>query len=59
MKIQVTLILCVASQVLYGGQEDPLEEGMAIHSSILAWRIPWTEAPERLQYIGLDRVGHK
>ena len=40
-------------------QEDPLEEGMAMHSSILAWRIPWTEAPERLQYIGLDRVGHK
>ena len=31
------------------GQEDPLEEGMATHSSILAWRIPWTEGPGRLQ----------
>jgi len=44
---------------LYVGQEDPMEEGMAIHSSILAWRIPWTEEPERLQYIGSDRVGHE
>ena len=34
------------------GQEDPLEEGMAIHSSILAWRISWTEEPGRLQFIG-------
>ena len=33
------------------GQEDPLEEGMATHSSILAWRIPWTEKPRRLQSI--------
>ena len=32
------------------GQEDPLEEGVAIHSSILAWRIPWTEEPGRLQF---------
>ena len=39
-------------------QEDPLEKGMAIHSSILAWRIPWTEEPGRLQSIGLQRVGH-
>ena len=38
--------------------EDPLEEGMAIHSSILAWRIPWTEAPGRLQSIGFHRVEH-
>ena len=38
--------------------EDPLEEGMAIHSSILAWRIPWTEGPSGLQSIGLQRVGH-
>ena len=36
------------------GQEDPLEEGMATHSSILAWRIPWTEEPGRLQAIGLQ-----
>ena len=34
------------------GQEDPLEEGMAIHSSVLAWRIPYTEEPGRLQSIG-------
>ena len=40
------------------GQEDPLEEGMAIHSSILAWRIPWTEEPDGLQSIGLHRVRH-
>ena len=40
------------------GQEDPLEKGMAIHSSILAWRIPWTEKPGRLQFVGLQRVGH-
>ena len=38
------------------GQEDPLEEGMAAHSSILAWRIPWTEEPGGLQSIGLQRV---
>ena len=35
-------------RVLFLGQEDPLEEGMATHSSILAWRIPWTEEPGRL-----------
>ena len=35
-----------------------LEEGMATHSSILAWRIPWTEEPGRLQFMGLQRVGH-
>ena len=40
------------------GQEDPLEEGMATHSSILAWRIPWTEDPGRLQSMGSQRVGH-
>ena len=40
------------------GREDPLEEGTATHSSILAWRIPWTEEPGRLQSIGLQRVGH-
>ena len=38
------------------GQEDPLEKGMATHSSILAWRMPWTEEPGRLQSIGLQRV---
>ena len=40
------------------GPEDPLEEGMATHSSILAWRIPWTEELGRLQSIALHRVGH-
>ena len=39
-------------------QEDPLEEGMATHSSVLAWRIPRTEEPGRLQSIGSQRVGH-
>ena len=39
------------------GWEDPLEKGMATHSSILAWRIPWTEEPGRLQSIRLQRVG--
>ena len=40
------------------GQEDPLKEGTATHSSILTWRIPWTEESGRLQSIGLQRVGH-
>ena len=40
------------------GQEDPLEEGMATHSSILAWRIPWTQEPGGLQSTGPQRVGH-
>ena len=46
------------SQLQPLGQEDPLEEGMAAHASILAWRIPWTEDPGGLQSIGLQRVGH-
>ena len=41
------------------GQEDPLEEGMVTHSSILAGRIPWTEEPRRLQSMGPQRVIHK
>ena len=40
------------------GGEDPLEEGMATHSSILAWRIPWTEEPGGLQSIGSQRLRH-
>ena len=40
------------------GEEDPLEEGMATHSNILAWRIPWTEEPSRLQSIELQSGGH-
>ena len=40
------------------GQKDPLEKGMAIHSSIVAWRIPWTEEPGGPQSMGSQRVGH-
>ena len=40
------------------GGEDPLEKEMATHPSILAWRIPWTEEPSKLQSTGLQRVGH-
>ena len=40
------------------GKEDPLEKEMATHSSILAWEIPWTEEPGRLQSMGSERVGH-
>ena len=46
------------TQVHSLGQEDPLEKGMATHSSILAWRIPWTEEPGGLQTMGLQRVWH-
>ena len=46
------------TQIRSLGQEDPLEKGMATHSSILAWEIPWTEEPGGLQSIGLQRVGH-
>ena len=45
---------CVQSQIW----EDPLEMGMATHSSILAWRIPWTEEPGGLQSVELQRFGH-
>ena len=38
--------------------EDPLEEEMATHSSVLAWKIPWSEEPDRLQFMGSQRVGH-
>ena len=46
------------TQVWSLGQEDPLEKGMTTHSSILAWRIPWTEDPGGLQSVGSQRVGH-
>ena len=46
------------TQIFSLGQEDPLEKGMATHSSILAWRILWTEEPGRLQSMGLQRVRH-
>ena len=46
------------TQVQTLGKKDPLEEGMATHSSTTAWRIPWTEEPGRLQSIGSHRAGH-
>ena len=46
------------AQVQSLGREDSLEKGMSTHSSILAWRISWTEEPGRLQSMGLQRVGH-
>ena len=48
----------VRDEGLILGWEDPLEKEMAIHSSILAWKIPWTEEPGRLQSMGLQRVAH-
>ena len=44
------------TQVRFLGWEDPLEKEMAIHSSILAWKIPWTEEPGRLQSMGLQEL---
>ena len=46
------------TQVQSLGWEDPLEKGVATHSSILAWRIPWMEEPGGLQSLGLQRIGH-
>ena len=46
------------TQVQFLGQEDPLEEGTATHTSTLAWRIPWTEELGGLQSVRLERVGH-
>ena len=46
------------AQVQSLGQEDPLEEKMTTHSSILVWEIPWTEEPGVLQSMGLQPVGH-
>ena len=64
MKIYLAFALCEvlhwalrASQVAVHSKEPALEEGMATHSSILAWRIPWSEEPGGLQSIGSQRVG--
>ena len=46
------------TQVQSLGQKDPLEKGMATHSSIVGWRIPWTEEPDGLQSVGSQRVEH-
>ena len=52
------LLAMQETQVQSLGREDPLEEDMATHSSILAWRSPWTEEPGRLQFMGLQRIRH-
>ena len=46
------------TQVQSLGQEDPLKKGMATHSSILAWKIPWIEESDRLRSMGSQRAGH-
>ena len=46
------------TQVHSLGREDPLEKGMATHSSILAWKTPWSEEPGGLQSMGSQKVGH-
>ena len=46
------------TRVQFLGQDDPLEKRMATHFSMFAWRIPWTEEPGGLQFVGLQRVGH-
>ena len=46
------------TQVRFLDQEGPLEKEMAIHSSTLAWKIPWTEEPDRLQFMGSQTVGY-
>ena len=52
------LLAMLETQVQSLGWEDPLEKGMATHSSILAWGIPWTEEPGGLQPMGSQRAGH-
>ena len=56
--IWTVLILTMGIQVQSLDWEDPLEEGMAAHSSILVWRIPWTEEPGGLLSMGSERVRH-
>ena len=46
------------TQVWFLGREDPLEKEVAIHSRTLAWKIPWTEEPDRLQSVGSPKIGH-
>ena len=52
------LLAMQETQVRSLGQKDPLEKGMATHSSILVWKIPWTEEPDGLQSMGLQKAGH-
>ena len=53
-----TLPAMLETRVQSLGREDPLEKEMATHSSVLAWRVTWTEEPGRLQSTGSQRVGH-
>ena len=55
---QADMVVMAHVEVFVIYWEDPLEEGLAVHSCILAWRIPWTEEPGGLQFIGLQRVDH-
>jgi len=57
MEYDLNLIAMGETRVQFLGQEDPLEKEMATHSSILAWKILWTEKPGRPQSTGLQRVG--
>ena len=59
-RFRTAAVLFTAFILLFSASfaEDPLQEDMAIHSSILARRIPWTEEPGRLQSMGLQKVGH-
>ena len=57
-QIVKNLLAMQETQVRSLGGEDPLEKGMAIHPSILAWRILWTEEPGGLQSMGSQRIGH-
>ena len=58
MMTQTVKNLPAAQEMLLGslGWEDPLEKGMATHSSILAWEVPWTQEPGRLQSMGLQKI---
>ena len=55
-KLLTILIICFSAQV---HMENPLEKELAIHASTLAWKIPWTEEPDRLLSMGSQRVGHE
>ena len=52
------LLMIQEAQALSQGREDPLEKGMTAHSSVLGWRISWTEDPGGLQFMGSERVRH-
>ena len=60
--LMAQMVKCLSTmretQVRALGWEDPLEKEMAIHSSTIAWKIPWTEEPDRLQSMWSQRVGH-